>query len=66
MAKNVDQILKGFNKTISELRKLADRNSREISDNTDLIERLNTQNTVMTTENARALAVVEKLEALLS
>jgi hypothetical protein len=63
--KTYDGIIKGFTKTINDLRDLADKNVGKITSNNDKLFKLEVETTNLKDESKKALLTADKLAALL-
>lgn len=66
MAKNLNRILAGFNKTIKELHVLEEQNLRLAKENDAAVDRLLDENKVLQTEATKAGSITHKLEELVA
>lgn len=62
----LDKILKGFNKTLTQLETLATKNDGVVNANEQTIESLTATNTALNEETARANNVAAKIRELVS
>lgn len=65
LGKSYDGIIKGFTKTIADLRALADKNATKEASKTETIKVLKAECVALETEGKKALATADKLAGLL-
>ena len=63
---DLTSILAGFQRTIQRLEKLADRNTGIIGFNAEVANNLHRENQTLSEEREKALAIKQKLEALVA